>query len=393
MEKRNCIGVGIIGCGTISEVYLTNITQHYDNLKVVACADMLMEKAQAAKEKFNLPKACTVDELLEDPEVELVVNLTIPAAHYEINMKALNAGKHVYCEKPLALCLEDADATVKLAEEKGLIACSAPDTFLGAGIQTCRKAIDEGKIGDATGFTANLVCPGHELWHDAPEFYYKQGGGPMMDMGPYYITALVSLLGPVKKVFCMAKASRAERNVRGKMMKVEVPTHYAGIMEFANGVIGNINMSFDVWDSQLPLMEIYGTKGMISVPDPNLFGGAVKYFDGSKLTDIVKAVEGPAFARLVTMVTKTPECREEIPLAFPADEDPRCNMRGLGVSDIAQSLLEGRQCRLSGELSRHVVEVLTAFDKAAKEGVTVEMTTTCQRPMPMAEGLPLWKVD
>ncbi|MBB5266034.1 putative dehydrogenase [Catenibacillus scindens] len=393
MAKKDYIGIGIIGCGTISDVYLTNITQHYHNVKVIACADMFLEKAEAAKEKFNLPKACTVDELLANPEVELVVNLTIPAAHYEINMKALNAGKNVYCEKPLALNLEDAEATVKLAKEKGLIACSAPDTFLGAGVQTCRKMIDEGKIGRPVGFTANLVCPGHELWHDAPEFYYKQGGGPMWDMGPYYITALVSLLGPVKRVSCMAKISRAERDIHGTPMKVEVPTHYAGLMEFENGVIGNVNMSFDVWDSQLPCMEIYGTTGMLTVPDPNLFGGTVNYFDGNKLTDIVKAVEGPAFARLVTMVTKTPECREEAPLAYPADEDPRCNMRGLGVSDIAQSLIEGRESRLSGELSRHVVEILAAFDKAAKEGVTVEMTTTCQRPAPMAEGLALWQVD
>ena len=393
MAKKDYIGIGIIGCGTISDVYLTNITQHYHNVKVIACADMFLEKAEAAKEKFNLPKACTVDELLANPEVELVVNLTIPAAHYEINMKALNAGKNVYCEKPLALNLEDAEATVKLAKEKGLIACSAPDTFLGAGVQTCRKMIDEGKIGRPVGFTANLVCPGHELWHDAPEFYYKQGGGPMWDMGPYYITAIVSLLGPVKRVSCMAKISRAERDIHGTPMKVEVPTHYAGLMEFENGVIGNVNMSFDVWDSQLPCMEIYGTTGMLTVPDPNLFGGTVNYFDGNKLTDIVKAVEGPAFARLVTMVTKTPECREEAPLAYPADEDPRCNMRGLGVSDIAQSLIEGRESRLSGELSRHVVEILAAFDKAAKEGVTVEMTTTCQRPAPMAEGLALWQVD
>lgn len=392
MAKKEYVGIGIIGCGTISDIYLTNFTQHYHNVKIIACADMFLEKAEAAKEKFNLPKACTVEELLADPEVELVVNLTIPAAHYEVNMKALNAGKNVYCEKPMALSLEDADEIVKLAEKKGLLACSAPDTFLGAGIQTCRKFIDEGKIGKAVSFTANMVAPGHELWHDAPAFYYKAGGGPMMDMGPYYITALVSLLGPVKKVSCMAKISREERDIHGEMMKVEVPTHYAGIMEFENGVIGNINMSFDVWDSQLPGMEIYGTKGMVAVPDPNLFGGPVKAFDGEKLTEIVKAVEGPSFKKLVTMVTKTPECREEVPLAFPADEDPRCNMRGLGVSDIAQALMDGRKSRLNGELSRHVVEVLTAFDKAAKEGTTVEITTTCSRPEPMAEGLDLWQV-
>ncbi len=393
MENKNYVGIGIIGCGTISDVYLTNITQHYHNVKIIACADMFLEKAKAAQEKYGLPKACTVEELLADPEVELVVNLTIPAAHYEINMKSLNSGKHVYCEKPLALELKEAEATVKLAKEKGLMACSAPDTFLGAGIQTCRKLIDEGKIGRPVAFTANMVAPGHELWHPAPEFYYKNGGGPMLDMGPYYITALVSLFGPVKRVSCMAKISREERDIHGTMMRVEVPTHYAGTMEFANGVIGNINMSFDVWDSQLPGIEIYGTNGMMTVPDPNLFGGPVKVFDGTKLAGIVKETQGPSFAKLVKMITSTPECREEVPLAFPADEDPRCNMRGLGLSDMAQALLKGRKSRLSGELSRHVVEVLTAFDKAAKEGITLTMTTTCGRPEPMTPGLELWQVD
>lgn len=393
MEKKNYVGIGIIGCGTISDVYLTNITKHYNNVKIIACADMFLEKAKAAKEKYGLPKACTVEELLADPEVELVVNLTIPAAHYEINMKALNSGKHVYCEKPLALSTKEAKATVLLAKEKGLLACSAPDTFLGAGIQTCRKLLDEGRVGKPIGFTANMVAPGHELWHPAPEFYYKKGGGPMMDMGPYYITALVSLLGPVKRVSCMAKISRAKREIHGTMMDVEVPTHYAGIMEFSNGVIGNINMSFDVWDSQLPGIEIYGTKGMITVPDPNLFGGSVKVFDGMKLAELVKETQGPSFARLVKMITSTPQCRGDVPLAFPADEDPRCNMRGLGVSDMAQSLLTGRKSRLSGELSSHVAEVLTAFDKAAQEGRTLTMETSCERPAPMAGGLELWQVD
>lgn len=391
MENRNYIGVGIIGCGTISDVYLTNMTQHYENIKVIACADMFPEKAQAAKEKYNLPKACTVDELLSDPQVEIVVNLTIPAAHYEINMKALNAGKHVYCEKPMALTLEDAEKTVKLAREKGLMACSAPDTFLGAGIQTCRKLLDEGRIGRPTAFTANLVSPGHELWHPAPEFYYKNGGGPMMDMGPYYITALVSLLGPVKRVSCMANMASAQREIHGHMEKVDVPTHYSGIMEFENGIVGNINMSFDVWDSALPGIEIFGTKGVMNVPDPNLFGGPVHIFDGEKLKSIVNSVEGPSFAKLVKMITSKGECKEEIPLAFPADEDPRCNMRGLGVSDMAQAMIDHRASRLNGELSRHVVEVLTAFDKAAAEGKTYEMTTTCSRPEPMLQDVLYYK--
>ena len=393
MEKKNYIGIGIIGCGTISDVYLKNITQHYHNVRIVGCADMLLEKAEAMKEKYHLPKACTVEELLSDPEVELVVNLTIPAAHYEVNMKALHAGKHVYCEKPMALSLEDARETVRVAKEKGLMACSAPDTFLGAGIQTCRELLDEGRIGRPTGFTANLVSPGHELWHPAPEFYYKKGGGPMMDMGPYYITALIALLGPVRRVACMANLAKEERDIHGHLEKVEVPTHYAGIMEFENGVIGNINMSFDVWDSLLPGIELYGTKGVMNVPDPNLFGGSVHIFDGERLASIVNGVEGPSFAKLVKMITSKGECKAELPLTFPADEDMRCNMRGLGVSDMANALLKGRSSRLSGELSLHVVEVLTAFDKAAQNGTTVTMITTCERPVPMAHGYGLWQVD
>ena len=185
-------------------------------------------------------------------------------AHYEINMKALQAGKHVYCEKPLALNLEQANEIVKTAAEKGLMAVSAPDTFLGAGAQTCRKLIDDGAIGKPVGFTANMTCPGHELWHPAPAFYYKQGGGPMLDMGPYYMTTLVSLLGPIKKISCFAIEGRPVRTVNGQPQQTEVPTHYSGIMEFVNGAVGTVTMSFDVWDSSLPLLEIFGTDGSLS---------------------------------------------------------------------------------------------------------------------------------
>ena len=385
------VGIGIIGCGTISDVYLGNFTQHYSNVKLVACADMFMEKAQQTKEKYHLPKACSVEELLADPEIEIVVNLTIPAAHYEINKKALNAGKHVYCEKPLALSLEDANEIANLAAEKGLMAVSAPDTFLGAGAQTCRKLIDEGAIGEPIGFTANMICPGHELWHPAPGFYYQIGGGPMLDMGPYYITALVCLLGPVKKVSCFATSGRPKRVINGEEKQVEVPTNYVGIMEFANGVVGNINMSFDIWDSKLPTLEIYGTKGTLEVPDPNTFSGEVKMFDGKKLQEIVGAITDPHPAKLITMVTRKGECAQDVAPAFAAIDDPRGNMRGLGVCDMAQALIDGRKSRLSSDISRHVVEVLTSFEKASKTGSIYEMTTTCERPQPMCAESALWE--
>lgn len=390
MSKK--IGIGIIGCGTIADVYMTNITQHYENVDLLAVADLYVEKAQQAAEKFQVPKACTVEELLAMEEIQIVLNLTIPAAHYSVNMQVLNAGKHLYCEKPLTLDFAEAKEVVELAKKKGLMAVSAPDTFLGAGAQTCRKLLDEDRIGSVCGFTANMTCPGHELWHPAPGFYYKNGGGPMFDMGPYYLTTLVSLLGPIKRVACFTTSGREERNILGKVEKSEVPTHYSGIMEFACGAIGNINMSFDVWDSTLPCLELYGTKGSITVPDPDSFGGQVSLFDGSKLEEIVGAVQDPHPAKIITMVTRRGECRNDQELLFPVDSEPRSNMRGLGVSDMAQALIDGRPARLTSEISLHVVEALNACAISAKNGGVYEMTTTCERPAPMGQDWALWEV-
>lgn len=386
------IGIGIIGCGTISEVYIKNIVEHYKNLNLIACADLYIEKAQQAAEKFKIPRACTVEGLLAMEEIEIVLNLTIPAAHYQVNKQILNAGKHLYCEKPLTLDFEEAEEIIKLAKEKNRMAVSAPDTFLGAGAQTCRKLLDEGTIGKACGFTANMTCAGHELWHPAPGFYYKAGGGPMFDMGPYYLTTLVTLLGPIKKVACFTTSGRSERNILGTMEKAEVPTHYSGIVEFACGVVGNINMSFDVWDSSLPCLEIYGTKGSMSVPDPNTFGGQVTLYDGEKLEQIVAQESNPHPAKIIAMMTHKGECKKEQELLFAADADPRGNMRGLGVSDMAQALLDGRESRLSSEISLHVVEALNAFEQSAKTNMVYEMKTTCERPAPMGEDWPLWEV-
>lgn len=391
MDKKK-VGIGVIGCGTISDVYLTNITEHYENLDLIACADIFVEKAQQTAEKYNIPKACTVEELLAIPEIELVLNLTIPVAHYDVNMQVLKAGKHLYCEKPLTLKFEDAVEVVELAKEKGLMACSAPDTFLGAGAQTCRVLLDKGAIGKPVGFTANMTCPGHELWHPAPGFYYKNGGGPMFDMGPYYITTLVMLLGPIKKVACFTTSGRSVRNINGTEQQTEVPTHYTGIVEFVNGTIGNINMSFDTWNSELPCMEIYGTEGSISVPDPNGFGGPVMVYDGKKLQNIVSEVTEPHPAKLIKMVTSQKSCLEEQELLFPANPDPRGNMRGLGASDMAQSILDGRKSRLSAEISLHVVEALNAFEIAANTNSVYEMTTTCSQPEPMGQDWELWEV-
>jgi len=375
------VKIGIIGCGTISGIYLSNLTRLFHQVEVTALADMFVEKAQEAAARYGVAKACSTDEVLQDPDIEIIVNLTIPAAHFEINMAALAAGKHVYCEKPLAMTFAEGQTILETAKNKGLLVGCAPDTFMGAGLQTCRQAIDAGRIGRPLAVTANLVCHGHEAWHPAPEFYYKKGAGPMMDMGPYYLTAMVSLLGPIRRTTCFAGRSYDQRTItstspfKGKIIDVEVLTHYAGLIEFASGVIANINMSFDVWQSDLPRLEIHGTEGSMILPDPNWFDGSVKVLRGQ---DMLDAVDGlPVDAAVEKFYS--PEIKalfHEVPAPFPASH----NLRGLGVADMAAALTEGRQPRANGELACHVLEALASFNLTAQEGGTYVMQSTCQRP-------------
>jgi len=367
MEK---VKVGIVGCGNISDIYLKNCTQTFDILEVVACADLIMERAQAKAEQYNVPKACTVEELLADPEIEIVLNLTIPKAHAEVCLAALEAGKNVYVEKPLAVTREDGQKILQIAKEKGLLVGGAPDTFLGGGLQTCRKIIDDGWIGEPVAATAFMMCHGHESWHPDPEFYYKVGGGPMFDMGPYYLTALVSLMGPIKRVTGSAQITFPERVITsqpkyGTRISVDVPTHVAGILDFETGAVGTIITSFDVWAAQLPRIEIYGSLGTLSVPDPNTFGGPVF---------IKKAGDNEW---------------KEMPLSHGYTE----NSRGIGVADMAYALRTGRTHRANGELTYHILDVMHAFDDASKEGKHIMMNSTCQRPVALPLGLNKGQLD
>lgn len=392
MSKER-IGIGVIGCGNISLTYIPNFVNHYNTVEVLAVADIRQEAAEAAAKANGIPRVLSIEEMLADPDIELIVNLTIPAAHYEINKKILEAGKHAYCEKPLAMSLEEANELVELAESKGLYVTSAPDTFLGAGIQTVRKMLDDGMIGKVTGFTANLCQPGNELWHPSPEFMYKKGAGPMMDMGPYYITALVSLLGPIKEIICKCSCPQPQRMIKGKLLDVEVPTSYNGIIEFCNGAVGNIFTSFDVWQSQLPNYELYGETGAIFGTDPNMFTGQVKWFDGTAqkkrvaefehFQDKLMAVYGPEKATFL----------KDVESPFPTDPDPFLNMRGYGVADLASALLTGRKPRLSADMSRHVVEALVGFKISSDTGRPYTMTTTCERPAALPVGMKLWEVE
>lgn len=360
---------GIIGTGNISGIYLEN-GNRFDSLEVVACGDLNVELAKAKGEQHGI-RGGSVEDVLADPEIELIINLTIPKAHASVNLRALEAGKHVYVEKPFAVTREEAGEVLRLAEAKGLSVGSAPDTFLGGGIQTCIKLLQDGWIGTPIGATAFMVGGGHETWHPSPEFYYQTGGGPMFDMGPYYLTALVAMLGPITRVTGSARISYPERTITsqpkfGQKVQVEVPTHIAGIMDFASGPIGTILTSFDAKGATtLPRIEVYGSGGTMLVPDPNNFGGEIKIWRAG-------AKEWSS-----------------IPLAFGYSE----NARGIGAADMAKAIVTGRPHRASGELAYHVLEAMHGFHDASEQGVHYQMQSTCTRPKPFPLGMMPYILD
>ncbi len=346
MEKTR---IGFIGVGAISGIYLENITNMFPDMEVYAVYDLMEERAAAAQEAYHIPKRYTsMDQMLADPAVDIVLNLTRPSEHYAVTKAALLAGKPVYSEKPLAATVAEGRELAALAAEKGLALGGAPDTFLGAGLQTCRKLIEDGYIGRPVGAAAFMLCHGHESWHPDPAFYYKRGGGPMMDMGPYYLTALTALLGSVTEVTGTARKSFEKRTVtsqprRGEVIDVEVPTHVNSILQFESGAVGTIATSFDVYYPQQARLEIYGTEGTLFLPDPNCFGGPVKLF---------KPTDGEV---------------REMPLCF----DYRENSRALGLDGMAAALREGKR-RFSCDCNRtlHVLELL---EKLAQGGThTIE---------------------
>lgn len=353
MKKVN---VGIIGCGNISGIYFQNLMKTFKNTNLVACADIVMEKAGEKAAEHGV-KAYTVEELLADETIDIVLNLTIPNAHFDVCDKALSAGKHVYVEKPLSISREEGSKLVEKAREKKLLVGCAPDTFLGGGIQTCRKLIEDGWIGEPVAATAFMVCHGHESWHPDPEFYYKKGGGPMFDMGPYYLTALVNLIGAVKRVTGSTRVTFPERLITsekkyGTLIDVEVPTHIAGVLDFENGAVGTIITSFDVWDAQLPRIEIYGSEGSLVVPDPNTFGGPV----------FVKRRNHSEWSK--------------IPLTHGYAD----NSRGLGVADMARAIVTGTPHRASGDLANHVLDIMHGFHDASNSGKHYDLVTACKKP-------------
>lgn len=354
--------VGIIGCGNISGAYLKHCKQ-FPILDVVACADLDVSRAQARADEFGVPKACSVDELLRDPDIELVINLTIPAVHGQVSEQALNHGKHVYVEKPLAIAKDEGKHVLRLAQEKGLRIGAAPDTVLGAGLQTCRKLIDDGAIGTPLSAVAFMMGKGHESWHPDPAFYYKVGGGPLFDMGPYYLSALIQLLGPIREVSAVAKTTFTERTITsqpkyGEVIQVETPTHLSGNLTFAGGALATMIMSFDVFGGhRLPHIEVYGSEGTLCVPDPNRFDGEV------------------------LLRSKGSKDWETIPHSHAYSDSGR----GLGVAEMAHAIRLRKSHRANGEIAYHVLETMHAFHESAEMRKTVSLTSTCTRPEMMPQ--------
>lgn len=351
--------IGVVGCGTISHTYLTNL-KRFAFVKVEAVCDLSAELAKARAEEFGIKRILTLDEILSDPTIDLILNLTPPAGHYPITKRALEAGKHAFSEKPVAIRREESRELLELARKKNLRLGCAPDTVLGGGIQTARKLIDDGWIGRPLAASAFMLSPGVESWHPNPDFYYQEGAGPLYDMGPYYLTALFQLLGPIAEVAGMTSRGYAERTITtekrfGEKIAVNVDTHTSVSLRFANGALGTLITSFEVRKSSLPRIEIYGETGSLIVPDPNNFGGGTLYAPNRKAE------------------------WQEMPVVFPYQD----SFRGLGLAEMASAILNDRPHRANGDIAHHVLDVISAVYESSAGKCFLSPETQPERPSPM----------
>ncbi len=362
------VKVGVIGAGKIFSAYIEGC-RAFPILQLDAVADLDAARASQQAAEHSVPRALSVDELLADPAIQVVVNLTVPRVHAAVSLAAIAAGKHVYTEKPLAVTRADGLQILQAAAEQGVRVGCAPDTFLGGGQQTCRKLIDDGWIGEPVAGVAFMASHGPEGWHPNPDFFYQIGGGPLLDMAPYYLTSLINLLGPVRRVAGSARISFAERIATsrehyGRRLPVDVPTHVAALLDFAAGPTATLITSFDVWHANLPRIEIYGSEGTLCVPDPNIFGGVVR----------VRRAGAAEWS--------------EVPLLF----DDKVG-RGIGVADLAYAIRSGRPQRASGELAFHVLDIMTAVEQSSAEGRHMLLESGCGRPAPLPLGLLRGELD
>jgi predicted dehydrogenase len=364
MAKR--LGVGVVGCGNISAAYF-RLAPLFKGIEMRACADINMDAAKARAKEFRL-RAETVDGLLKARDIDIIVNLTVPAVHYEVSRQVLEAGKHVYSEKPFVLSVKEGLDLRKRAEKAGLRIGSAPDTFLGGSHQQARNLIDTGKVGKITSGTCYVMSHGMEHWHPSPDFFFQPGAGPVLDVGPYYVTDLIQLIGPVKQVAALSSIPARERTITskpryGERIPVNTPTTIHSILEFANGAVVTLNASWDVWKHGHAPIELYGEEGSLFVPDPNFFGGELRY---TRHGDLMK---------------KLPKW--DHPLGVPNQQHAQgaiANYRTAGLADMAIAIAEGRPHRCSMEMALHAIEVMAGILKSGETGKFVAMQTTCERP-------------
>ena len=361
------VTLGLIGCGVISDSYLTGAARSA-LVRMKSVADLRPEAAQAQAQKYGV-QAVSMDALLADPEIDIVINLTVPMAHAEVDLRILAAGKHVYSEKPLAASFTDGKAVLAEAAKRGLRVGCAPDTFLGAGHQACRAAIDSGRIGRVINGIATVMSHGMEHWHPNPDFFFQPGGGPILDLGVYYVTDLVQLLGPVASVAALAGKGSETRTItseprNGEVIPVNVNTTVNGLLSFASGAQIVLSTSWDVWKHNRLPFELYGSEGSMLVPDPNFFGGAPRISErAGDWQDL--SLDGHPFGA----ANRTLRDGREV-----------ADYRIIGLLDMACAIAANRPHRCSGELSLHVLEVLEAFDKSAAEGRHITITTPCVQP-------------
>lgn len=371
--------VGLIGTGRISNIYLENCGK-FDGLKIVACGSLNMDESRAKAEQFGVPTVAEPEQILADPDIDAILNLTIPSAHAAVSLAALDAGKHVYSEKPFVTDLSDGHRILDLARSKGLCVGNAPDTFFGGRWQTVRKLLDQNVIGAPTGIAAFVPTHGVERHHPNPDFYYAKGGGPLLDLGPYYLAAMVFCLGPIARVAGMARKTFPERMIEngprhGQMMPVEVDTHCLSLIEFESGVLGQMMVSFDIWESETPRLEIYGTDGTICIPDPDPGDGA-------------NIFQGEVWLRTRATSRWTMRPRPTAPETWEVAENTHglnFDARGAGLADLVAAAKDNREPRASGALGLHLCEVMQGMLDSPGLGRFVDIQSTCARPAMLPE--------
>lgn len=359
------MNIGIIGCGNISTAYL-QLAPQFRNLNFTACSDLNMEAAKLQASEFAI-EAMSVENILADSTIELIVNLTIPAAHFDVSKRILNAGKHVYSEKPFVLSYDEGLSLFTLAESKGVRIGSAPDTFLGGAHQSARAVIDSGRVGKIIGGSCHFMNHGMENWHPNPDFFYEQGGGPMLDMGAYYLSNLIQLIGPVKSVMAMSSTPFSSRTISseprsGEVIPVDTETSVCSLLEFHSGAIVTMSLSWDVWQHEHNRMELYGTDATLHVPDPNFFGGELRISNGDEHEFVFNdhPFETANFADTKDTLV--------------------ANYRGAGLADMIDAIANNRPHRCDEKLALHVIDVMTSALRSGQSRTCMTIQSTCERP-------------